>query len=130
MNTDFKPTGYNCVSPYFITAEAQRFIDQLKQIFDLKELRRYQRDDGSIIHAEIQIDDSVLMLADATENYPAVSMVMHVYVPNVDETFEKAVEAGCEIIHPPKVSEGDPDRRASFRDFGGNLWSVSTQLDN
>jgi hypothetical protein len=46
----------------------------------------------------------------------------------VDEIFEKAVKAGCEIIERPKVREGDPDRRATFKDFAGNLWSVGTQL--
>lgn len=128
MDQQFKPTGYNSVSPYFIINGGQRLIDLLKTIFDAKELRRYDMPDGTIMHAEIQIDDSVIMLGDSSERFPPVHLVMHVYVPNVDETFEKAVKAGCEIIEHPKQSEGDPDRRATFRDFGGNMWSVGTQL--
>jgi PhnB protein len=42
----------------------------------------------------------------------------------------KAIEAGCEIIEHPKERDGDPDRRATFRDFAGNVWSVGTQLSN
>jgi len=53
---------------------------------------------------------------------------MHVYVPNVDETFDKAIKADCEIIEQPKQREGDPDRRATFKDFAGNMWSIGTQL--
>lgn len=128
MNKDFKPTGYNSVSPYFIVNGAQKFIDLMKSIFDAKELRRYDMPDRTIMHAEIQIDDSVLMLADASEKFPSVLLVMHVYVSNVDAIFDRAVKAGCEIIEQPKQREGDPDRRATFKDFAGNMWSVGTQL--
>lgn len=73
MNKPFKPAGYNSVSPYFIVNGAQRLIDLLKKIFDATELRRYDMRDGSIIHAEIQLDDSVIMPGDASDKYPPVS---------------------------------------------------------
>lgn len=98
------------------------------KVFNAKELRRYDNPDGTIMHAEIQIDDSVLMLGDASDKFPPVPLVMHVYVPNVDDIFNKAINAGCEIIEQPKEREGDPDRRATFKDFAGNMWSVGTQL--
>ena len=128
MNRQFKPTGYNSASPYFIVNGGQKFIDLMKVIFNAKELRRYDMPDGTIMHAEILIDDSVMMLGDASEKFPPVPIVMHVYVPNVDEIFKKAIEAGCEEVEPPKEREGDPDRRATFKDFAGNMWSVGTQL--
>lgn len=128
MSSPFKPSGYNSVSPYFIINGAQRFIDLMKMIFDAKELRRFDRPDGTIMHAEIQVDDSVIMLGDSSDQYPPVPIVMHVYVANVDSVFQKAIDAGCEVVELPKQSEGDPDRRATFKDFGGNLWSVGTQL--
>ncbi|MBX2965376.1 MAG: VOC family protein [Cyclobacteriaceae bacterium] len=128
MSKAFKPTGYNSVSPYFIVNGAQKFIDLLKEIFDAKVLRRYDMNDGTIMHAEIQIDDSVIMLGDSSDKFPPVPLVIHVYVRNVDETFNKAVNAGCEIIEQPKERDGDPDRRATFKDFAGNMWSVGTQL--
>jgi PhnB protein len=124
----FKPTGYNSVSPYFIVNGAQRLIDLLKFIFNATELRRYDMRDGTIMHAEIQIDDSVVMLGDSSEKYPPVAIVMHVYVPDIDKTFDKAIEAGCEVIEKPKQRDNDPDRRATFKDFAGNMWSIGTQL--
>ena len=102
----------------------------MKVIFDAKELRRYDMPDGTIMHAEIQIDDSVIMLGNSSDKFPPVPLVMHVYIPNVDETFEKAIKAGCEVIEQPKEREGDTDRRATFKDFAGNMWSVGTQLKN
>ncbi|MDX1960235.1 MAG: VOC family protein [Leptospiraceae bacterium] len=129
MNQNFKPKGYNSVSPYFILNGAQKFIDLMKQVFDAKELRRYELEDGKIMHAEIQIDDSVIMVADSSDRFPPITLVMHVYVLDSDRTFKKAIDAGCGIIEPPKEREGDPDRRASFRDFAGNSWSVGTQMN-
>jgi len=64
MDKQFKPTGYNSVSPYFIVNGGQKFISLIKKIFDAEELRRYDMPDGSIMHAEIQIDDSVIMIGD------------------------------------------------------------------
>lgn len=128
MTTQFKPTGYNSASPYFIVKDAQRLIVLLKEIFDAKDLRRYEFPDGTVMHSELQIDDTVIMIADSTNNYLPLTYAMHVYVPNVDETFNKAVVAGCQIVEQPKEREGDPDRRATFRDFAGNIWSVGTQL--
>jgi len=128
MNKAFKPAGYNSVSPYFIVNGAQRLIDLLKKIFNATELRRYDMPDGTIMHAEIQIDDSVIMLGDSSDMFPPVPIVMHVYVPDVDKTFEKAIEAGCEIVERPIQKENEPDRRGTFKDFAGNIWSVGTQL--
>ncbi len=127
MDKAFKPPGYNSVSPYFIVNGAQHFINLLKEIFNAEELRRYDRPDGTIMHAEIRIDDSVIMVGDSSAKFPAISLVLHVYVANVDEVFDRAIQAGCEIIEKPKESEGDPDRRATFKDFAGNMWSVGTQ---
>lgn len=123
----YKPDNYNSVSPYFIIYEAQKFIDLMKAIFDAKELRRHDRTDGSIMHAELQIDDSVIMLGTASKEFTPTTFWMHVYVPDAKATYEKALSLGCEGIEPPVNKEGDPDTRGTFKDFAGNMWSVGTQ---
>lgn len=128
MSTAFKPAGYNSVSPYFIVPEAQRFVDLMKALFNAKELRRYPMPDGSIAHAELMLDDTVVMLGQSSERWPPVPIVMHVYVPDVDAAYAKALALGCEAVEPPKQRDGDPDRRASFKDYAGNWWSVGTQV--
>lgn len=119
MNSPFKPKDYNSVSPYFIVEGAQKFIDKMKEIFNAKVLRQYDMPDGSIMHVELKIDDSVIMLGDSSEKYPPVPIVMRVYVPNVDELFQKAINAGCEKIQQPKQMEGDPVRRATLQGIYG-----------
>ena len=128
MNKEFKPIGYNSVSPYFIVDGAQKLMGLLNKLFNAKERRRYDMPDGTIMHAEMQIDDSIIMLGDSSEQYPPITLVIHVYVPNVDEIFEKAIKLGCVSMEAPNQREGDPDRRGTFKDFAGNLWSIGTQL--
>jgi PhnB protein len=129
MNMPFKPRGYNSVSPYFVVKDAQRFIDLMTQIFNAIELRRYDTPGGLIMHAELRLDDSVIMVSDATEKFPANQHMMHVYVANVDDTFKTALDNGCEKLEEPTEKPGDPDRRGMFMDFAGNGWAVGTQLN-
>jgi len=68
MNRPYKPSGYSSLSPYFVVKGAQQLIDFLIKLFNAKELRRFNNQDGSIMHVEIQIDDSVIMIGEALEN--------------------------------------------------------------
>ena len=128
MSNPYKPGGYNSISPYLIVNGARRMIDLLKQVFNATELRRYDNPDGTIMHAELRVDDSVIMIADSSAIYPPNSHLLHIYVPDVDETFARALAAGCQPDETPTQKEGDPDRRGSFKDFSGNSWAIGTQL--
>ena len=128
MKNSFKPESYNSVSPYFVVKDAQKLIDFLKQLFNATELRRYDNPDGTIMHVEVRIDDSVIMIGDSTENYPPNTHLMHVYVPDVDATFRKALSLGCTAVDDPVQKEGDPDKRGMFSDFAGNSWAIGTQV--
>jgi PhnB protein len=128
MDKAFKPNGYNSVSPYFVINGAQKLVDLLKELFNASEKRRYDLPNGKIMHIELQIDDSIIMIGDASEQFPAHTHLMHIYVKNVDETFNKAIRLGCESIYSPKAREGDPNKRGAFKDFAGNIWTVATQL--
>ena len=127
MKNQFKPADYNSASPYFVVNDAEQFIDMLSNVFNGKETRRYNRPDGKIMHAEVKIDDSIIMLSDASEQFPPNQLLMHVYVPDADATFNKAIDYGCEAMQQPSQREGDPDRRGMFKDFAGNQWAVGTQ---
>jgi uncharacterized glyoxalase superfamily protein PhnB len=130
MPNPYKPKEYNSVSPYLMVSNAQRLIDMLEAIFDAREMRKYTRADGSVMHAEVQLDDSIIMLAEATDKYPAYRIWMHIYVADVDAVFHKALLCGCEAVEQPTEKPGDPDRRGTFKDFAGNMWSVATQKIN
>ena len=128
MPTPPKPSGYSTVSPYLIVAGAQRVVDFLRQTFDGQELRRFERPDGSVMHTEVRIGDSVVMLADAAEGGPAAPAHLHVYVEDVDATYRRALEAGAEPIQAPERKTDDTDRRGGVRDSAGNSWWIATQV--
>ena len=126
---NYKPQNYNSLSPYLIVDNAEKLVELLIAIFDGKVLRRFDREDGKIGHIELQLDDSVIMISDSTEDYPAQKAMLHIYVPDVYFTFEKAINSGCELIEKPINKEGDSDTRGSFYDCAGNYWAVSTQTN-
>lgn len=128
MAGSYKPEGYSSVAPYLITENAERVLEFLREGLGATPLRRFEDDDGGIVHAEVRIDDSVVMLGQAGENWPAQRSHVHVYVSDVDAAYERAVEHGGEAIQAPAQREGDPDRRGGVRDPGGNTWWLGTQM--
>jgi PhnB protein len=128
MGRSYKPQGYSSVSPYVVANGAQGVIDFLIETFDARQTRRYDRPDGSIMHAEVQIDDTVVMVADGADHNPAFSIWLHVYVPDVDTSYRRALDAGGLSVDEPKQREGDPDRRGGVKDPAGNTWWIATQV--
>ncbi|HEX9617424.1 MAG TPA: VOC family protein [Anaerolineales bacterium] len=124
-----KPDGYSTVSPYLVAAGAQGVIDFLKQTFGASELRRYENPDGSIMHAEVRIGDTVVMIGEAGPEFPAVPSNLHVYVDDVDATYRGALAAGGVPVQEPVRREGDPDRRGGVKDPAGNTWWIATQVE-
>jgi uncharacterized glyoxalase superfamily protein PhnB len=104
-------------------------IDFLTQTCDARQTRRTDLPDGSIMHAEVQIDDTVVMLADAGGEFPAFPAWLHVYVPDVDATYQRALEAGGISVQEPVQKEGDTDRRGGVKDPAGNTWWIATQVE-
>ena len=124
---NYKPEGYNSVSPYLIVNGAERMISLLIEVFSAVPTRRFNTPDGKIMHAEIRLDDSVIMISEASDQYPQNNSLLHVYVQDSDQVYQRALDAGCEDMGAPKKSEGDSDKRGMFKDFAGNIWAVSTQ---
>jgi PhnB protein len=128
MDQSYKPQGYSSVSAYVVANGAQLVIDFLINSFDAKQTRRYDMPDGSVMHAEVQIDDTVVMIADGGGDNPPFTVWLHVYVPDVDASYRRALDAGGIPVDEPKKREGDPDRRAGVKDPAGNTWWIATQV--
>ena len=115
MNTTYKPDHYNSVSPYLIVDGAD-------------ELRRFPNHDGKLMHAEVRMDDTVVMLADGGEGWPPVPAQMHVYVSDVDATYQRALQAGATSVQAP-VKKEDEDTRGGVKDAGGTTWWIATKVE-
>jgi PhnB protein len=125
----FKPETYSTVSPYLVLTGAEATISFLKQVFGAIELRRFPDESGRIMHAEVRIDDTVLMLADAAPpDWPAVNASVHIYVEDVDAIYRKALDAGAVSVQEP-VKKQDEDKRGGVRDSGGTTWWIATKVE-
>lgn len=127
MARPYKPDGYASVSVYLVADDARRVIDFLTAAFGGEPMRRHDRPDGTVMHAEVRIDDTVVMITDAKPEWPAFPVWLHVYVPDVDATYRRALAAGGTPVEEPKQS-GDPDRRGGVKDPAGNTWWIATQV--
>ena len=85
------------------------------------ELRRYERPDGSVMHLELRLDDSVVIISERNDDYPPNKTMLYKYVPDVETTFDLAIANGWEAIEKPVKKGDDPDKRGSFYDFAGNF---------
>jgi PhnB protein len=128
MDVIYKPEGYNSASVYIVADGAQKVIDFLKNTFEATDLRRFDAPDGNIMHAEVRIDDTIVMIADAGGAYPAFPVWVHVYVPDAQATYRKALAVGGVSVQEPVHKPGDPDLRGGVKDPCGNTWWISTQL--
>lgn len=129
MSNSWKPNGHSAIAPYLLVRDARALIRFLEKVFDAKPGRTFERPDGSIMHAEVDIDGSTVMFSDATREWAAFPSMVHVYVRDADATFRRALDAGAVAEQEPVIAEGDTDRRGGFRDPAGNSWWVSTQVD-
>jgi len=129
MKPIYKPDDYSTVSPYLIVNGAEATIEFLKKVFDATELRRFPDQFGKLMHAEVSIEDCVIMLADpAPPEWPALPANVHVYVRDVDATYRRALEAGAVSVQEP-IRKEDEDKRGGVRDAGGTTWWIATKVE-
>lgn len=128
MNQSYKPQAYSSVSVYIVAKGAAHVIDFLRQAFAATVVRQFDMSDGSIMHAEVQIDDTIVMIGDDGGDTSAFPVWVHVYVPEVDATYQRALAAGGIAVAEPTQKPGDADRRAGVKDPAGNTWWIATQV--
>jgi PhnB protein len=128
MTPPYKPHGYTSVAPYLIVNGAAGTIAFLVRVFGATELRKFPDDAGKLMHAEVRIDDTVVMIADATPQWPATNSNVHIYVADVDAVYQRALAAGADSIQAP-VKKEDEDKRGGVKDAGGTTWWIATKTE-
>lgn len=127
------PDGYHSLTPYMTVRDAARAIEFYKQAFGATERGVMKGSDGKIMHAELMIGDSIVMLADEFPEYGALSpestggagMGLHIYVDGVDAAFDRAVKAGAQV-EMPVMDQFWGDRYGKLKDPFGHKWSIAT----
>jgi uncharacterized glyoxalase superfamily protein PhnB len=123
------PSGYHTVAPYLIVPDAAQLIDFLKQAFDAQESVRMARPDGRIVHAEVRIGDSMVMMGDTGGHPPVGPCMIHLYVDDVDATYLRALQAGATSVREPS-NQFYGDRSGGVKDSFGNHWWIATHVED
>jgi PhnB protein len=117
------PKDHQAVMPYLILKDAAKFKSFVELVFGARQLYFQADEKGGIRHAEIQINGSTIMFADSTENWAPQTAGLYVYVPNVDETYRKALDQGAtSLMEPTDQSYG---RSSGVQDPCGNAWWIT-----
>jgi PhnB protein len=132
------PDGYHTLTPHLVVKDASKAIEFYKKAFGAKEIRRVPGPDGkSLIHAELQVGDSRLLLVDefpemncrGPKSVGGTPVTIHMFVADVDAAFEKAVKAGAEVTMPlADMFWGD--RYGILTDPFGHSWSIATHQED
>ena len=133
--THYVPAGFHTLTPHIIVNGAARYIDFLKKAFGAQEVGRMDGPGGKVMHAEVTIGDSRLMLNDPFPEHgmPPIAegfwpLVLHLYVPNADAAFAQATAAGCQVTMA-LADQFWGDRYGQVRDPFGFTWSIATHKE-
>ena len=129
------PDGYHTLTPFLTVRNAAKAIEFYKQAFGAQERGIAKDPTGKVMHAEIKIGDSIVMLADefpefgstAPESGGGTSMGLHIYIEDVDQAFERAVKAGAKV-EMPVADQFWGDRYGRLKDPFGHKWSIATHV--
>jgi PhnB protein len=131
------PDGYPRVTPHLIVDGASAAIDFYTSVLGATERMRMPAPEDRVGHAELEIGDSVIMLADESPEMDAhgpksvggTPVSLHVYVEDVDAVFDRAIEAGAKALRPVE-DRFYGDRSGGFEDPFGHRWDVATHVED
>ncbi len=122
------PAGFHTVTPFLNVKGATEAIEFYKKAFGAEELRRTPGPNNSVMHAEIKIGNSIVMLSDAMQMPPTQSS-LHLYVDDCDALWKRATDAGAKI-EMPLQDQFWGDRYGVVADRWGNRWAISTHKED
>ena len=121
--------GFHAITPYFFAQGADRLIDFISRAFAGEEVYRKARSDGSIMHAEMRIGDSMLMLGEAPAEFGSMPSSIYLYVSDSDAVFERALSAGGMSVFPVMTLPSG-ERYGGVKDPCGNIWWIATHVED
>ena len=123
------PDGFHTATPYLIVRDPAKLIDFLTRAFHASEEHRSMRADGTIMHAQVRIGDSPIMMGGASPQWPEMPASVYLYLEDVDDAYRRALAAGAEsLIEPANQFYGD--RMGGVKDPCGNTWWISTHVED
>ena len=137
MSVSYIPDGYHTVTPHLAVRDAAKALDFYAKAFGAEEMFRMPGPGGVIMHAEVRIGDSTVMLGEESKEMGALSpqsiggsaVNLLIYVKDVDASFARAEKAGCKVEMPPTDMFWG-DRYGKLEDPFGHHWSLATHKED
>jgi len=123
------PEGFHTVTPYLIVDGAASLIEFIKNAFDGKVTFITLEENKRVMHATVQIGNSIIMISDTMEGMSAQTAMLYLYLDNVDAVYKKAITAKGTAVQPPK-DEFYGDRAGAVKDQWGNVWWIATHVED
>lgn len=123
------PEGFHSVTPYLVVREVPKLLDFLKQAFNAQEIMRMPTPGGAIMHAEVRVGNSAIMMGEASGEHQPMPGSLYLYVDDADATYKRALQAGAASQMEP-ANQFWGDRIASVIDPVGNHWSIATHVED
>jgi PhnB protein len=123
------PDGYHIVTSYLIIEGASSLIEFLKEAFDAQETERVVQPDGTIMHAEVRIGDSIVMMSDVMGEWKPMPTAIYLYANDADATYQRALQAGATSVMEP-TNQFYGDRQGGVKDPAGNYWWIATHIED
>jgi PhnB protein len=129
MTTKPIPDGYHTLTPYLIVADAAQQIEFLRKAFGAREHEMLREPDGTVMHADVLIGDSHVMLGQAKGAWKPMQASIYMYVDDCDAAYRSALAAGATSIMEP-ADQFYGDRHGGVLDPAGNQWWMATRIEN
>jgi uncharacterized glyoxalase superfamily protein PhnB len=120
------PEDYQTVTTYLIIKNAVAFIQFMQTVFNAEVVNKHMRDENTIMHAELKIGNSIIMLADSTPQYPPANANLFIYVEDADATYKKAIDNGASTV--TELANQSYGRSGGIKDSFGNTWWITSVI--
>lgn len=124
------PDDYHRVTPYLIIHGVDKIINFMKKAFDAKLKYRFERPDGSVMHVEVRIGDSAIMMGEPTGNFTPMPGSIYLYVEDCDKAYQQALDAGAVSVMEPMDMHHAGERYGGVKDSSGNIWWLATHIED
>ena len=123
------PDGFHTVTPYLLASGVAKLIEFLKQAFDAEVLECMTADQDVVMHAQVKIGDSIIMMGDPRGSCDPQPTSLYLYVPDSDAVYAQAISAGAESVMKP-ADQFYGDRHGGVKDPAGNTWWIATHIED
>ena len=120
-----RPSRHHTVNPLLIVQQVASLVQFLSRVFDAIEVQQLARPDGTLIYAEVLIDDSLVMIMEPAPGAPPLPCSLAIYADDVDDSYRRAVAEGAQSVQAP-ADHLNGHRTARIIDPAGNRWTIHT----